>query len=100
MISDELTPGGLLSPLINRARLAGRPQLLLSRANLKISDSTSGGTGGRPADRRYREPSNFCATSLACQRRIVSGLTIVAMASRAFRPSCFPILASVAFLRL
>ena len=129
VISDEFSPGRLLSPLIDRWRPArgnrgfltrsqslwcplpgprdsseprksayipgqGRPHLLFSRANLKISDSTSGGNEGRQAGRRYWEPANLCATGLACQRSIVSGLTIVAMASRAFRPSCFPILAS------
>ena len=78
-------------PIFFRApEIRSYPHVLFSLANLRISVSTCEDTGGRPRDRRCPEPSNFRATSLACQRRMVSGFAIVAMDSSAFRPSFLP----------
>ena len=46
---------------------------------------------GRPRAQRFLVPSNFLATSFRCQARRVSGLTICATSSSAFRPNCLPI---------
>src|SRR6266705_2842766 len=57
--------------------------------------STSLSIVGQPGALRYWEPSNFWATSLRCQPRIVSGLTILATSCRACFPNLWPISASV-----
>ena len=44
---------------------------------------------------RWVEPSNFWATSLRCQPRMVSGLTMVATSCKAFFPSFWPMSANV-----
>src|SRR5438034_10984149 len=41
--------------------------------------SSSGSTGGRPGALRCMEPSNFWATSVRCQPRIVSGVSVQVM---------------------
>ena len=58
-----------------------------------------GSTVGRPGALRWAEPSNFWATSVRCQPRIVSGLTIVATSAGACFPSLRPMPASASVRR-
>src|SRR2546425_11018593 len=58
-----------------------------------INASSSWSIVGRPGDCRCWEPSNFWATRVRCQPRIVSGLTIWATPVRACLPSFWPITA-------
>jgi hypothetical protein len=51
---------------------------------------------GRPGERRCLEPSNFSATSLRYQARMVSGLAMRATGCSPLRPKRLPISASVA----
>src|SRR6266511_2146439 len=60
------------------------------RAMRTTNASTSGSILGRPGALRCWEPSNFWATSLRCQARIVSGVTMVATSSRACLPNLLP----------
>ena len=48
-------------------------------------------TGGRPGVLCCWEPSNFWATSLRCQAKMVPGLTMLATSSNACFPTCVPI---------
>ena len=48
---------------------------------------------GRPGAVRCWEPSNFFATSLRCQARMVSGFTMLATSAKICLPSFFPIAA-------
>ena len=66
------------------------PGAILLRAMRTTNASNSGSMVGRPGALRCVEPSNFCATRLRCQPRIVSGLTILATSARAFFPSLWP----------
>src|SRR6266704_4943848 len=52
--------------------------------------SSSWAIMGRPGALRCVEPSNFWATNLRCQPRMVSGLTIVATSASACLPSFLP----------
>jgi hypothetical protein len=69
------------------------PAVVLSRHSHHQA-STSGATAGRPGYCRCLEPSNFLATSLRYQAKMVSGLATQATARSAFRPRRFPISAS------
>jgi hypothetical protein len=62
----------------------------------RINSLVAGSVGGRPTGlARVFDVSNFAATSLRCQPRIVCGDTIEAICYDAERPSFFPMVASV-----
>ena len=71
------------------------PQPLFSRAMRATRASTSGETLGRPGYFRFREPSNFFATSLRYHASMVSGFATLATTPSALRPTRFPISARV-----
>ena len=91
--ADELPPGGGLLSLRGRR---------YAPAFQNVTDGFSESTRGGPGYVRFVEPSNFLATSLRCQHKIVSGVTMLVTSSRARLPKRFPISASVnrsAFVR-
>ena len=83
---------------LRRFEYEGRsyPQPVFSRAIRTTRASTSGATAGRPGYCRCLEPSNFLATSLRYQAKMVSGWATQATARSALRPRRFPISARVA----
>jgi hypothetical protein len=66
-----------------------------TRAMRTAKASTSDEIGGRPGYCRCLKPSNFWASSLRYQARIVSGLATHATSRSALRPRRFPISARV-----